>query len=1141
MQTDIEGKLKIDTHKPGKYVLTASHDDYDTKVFKTDLLLGITDGNCDNCNVEIKWEMEKTFCNKSTNPINLKITVVNKQTSDVIEGVQLTTYIESGIDSMSTTTNVNGTSLISITEDGEYVISAQNENMEPTSIMKNIVCDSENCGNCKPVATLYMVPTTPDSTIPPTEETCITKIENSLTVLPVDNSNDKPIPSAKITVRYNDKVIIQNVGLKNSSYKTDINENGLYIVNGSADGYVPKEAKITTNCGSCQENDIDLTGNDIKSLLNIATWAECAELCKNENGCSHWTWVSQRYNNPSIFNKCQLKNGDSGRVMTSGLISGGENCDTSTCHNCINIIKLYMDPDVCTETDFTVSVFEDESRTPIKGATIRITDVSKDPPRIISNHMICPTIQIGPCGWKDISEEECAKNGCCFVNSTCSQKKEGKPMKTDVNGMVLAPSPGEAKLKIEVEKEGYEVLNGTADVYCQHPCDSCNPSFTAIVKEKLCEDSDTIDMKITVTDKKESPIQDVTVTMKLVSSLAGPTSSKTSKEMITTKSGQLDTPIVVSGTYIITATAEGFSTKTEEVIVDGSKDCGQEVQVKIILKKLRNEDHCRSSGISVYVFDEDTKLGLAGTKVTLTSSGEVVAKDETDASGSLNVRVNENGDYTVSVALEGFSTKEKTALIQYPDACITQLELGIKEEKCSATIMPVTIINNSTLEPIPNALVRVILTKSKAGSSITTIDRPKYTNENGTAKFKTPMNGEYKVRVTVDGFDPIEVTENVMCDTKNCAGCAPVVTIHPPPTYCHEKYLKLTIMDCKTDEKIADATIVTKIETQRGEIDGSKLTTSGTGEIQIPITENGIYNSIITMNGYVTRKNSFEVSISMDDCEEFNPIDIVPLCKPEEPECTSVSLSWTNDNDIDLEAYRVNLLDTNDTCITKPSCCEGCKKEECEGVIESIDTAGLEETDLMGSETITYCKTNEYSNMIYVSDPSEDGSNLPYSGAKLVISHGEKEETIRIATGKAITNSKFWLAGCLTTDDDSFNFIELNKFTENKPPLENPLYCYDRSNIEEKTNKDSTLENANIIVNIIDAETKAPISGAIVRASTVTESISRVSKDSGIATIKVTQIGDYNVQASAKGYVNTKTSITLACKPGTVVLLLAKE
>jgi len=390
------------------------------------------------------------------------------------------------------------------------------------------------------------------------------------------------------------------------------------------------------------------------------------------------------------------------------------------------------------------------------------------------------------------------------------------------------------------------------------------------------------------------------------------------------------------------------------------------------------------------------------------------------------------------------------------------------------------------------------------------------------------MNGEYKVIVTVDGFDPIEVTENIMCDTKNCAGCAPVVTVHPPPTYCPGKSLQLIIMDCKTNDRIADASIATTIDTARGLIDGGKLTTSETGEIRIPIAENGIYNTIITLDGYVTMKNSFEVSISMDDCDEFNPIDVVPLCKPEEPECTSVSLSWTNDNDIDLEGYRTNIQNTNDTCNTKPACCEGCKKELCEGVIESTDT----DAGLSGTETITYCKTEEYSNMIYVSDPSEEGKNLPNSGAKIVITHGDKEEIIRIDETKRTANSKFWLAGCLTTDDDSFNFIALNKFTEDKPPLENPLYCYDRANIEKKTKEDTTLDNANIVVNIIDAETKAPVSGAIIQASTVKESISRVSKDSGSTSIKVTKNGEYDVEVSAKGYVNTKTSITLDCKPG---------
>ena len=42
--------------------------------------------------------------------------------------------------------------------------------------------------------------------------------------------------------------------------------------------------------------------------------------------------------------------------LTTGLISGGENCDKTNCHNCINVVKLYMEPDVCEETDFKVKI-----------------------------------------------------------------------------------------------------------------------------------------------------------------------------------------------------------------------------------------------------------------------------------------------------------------------------------------------------------------------------------------------------------------------------------------------------------------------------------------------------------------------------------------------------------------------------------------------------------------------------------------------------------------------------------------------------------------------------------------------------------------------------------------------------------------
>jgi len=1299
LRTDVNGKVDIDTYRVGKYVLTVNHDEYKTHVFTTQQIGGINEGNCSECNIAVKFTMTKPFCygnatDMDSNPVNLKITVLNSATNEAIESVQLATYINGASKRTLTITNENGTSLVPVTGDGIYTIEANANDMEPYTITKDIFCDPDNCGNCKPVAALYMSPAVPESTIAPTEETCTKEIENSLTVLAFDNSNGSPLPSAAISILYNGAFIANNIGLSNSSYKTEITENGLYIVNGSAIGYVSKENQLTVNCGSCQEIDTDLMGDDFKAVLNVASWDECSSLCREEEGCSHWTWVDDSFTrDTSIIHKCHLKNGSGRQKTEAGLISGSADCDKTNCHDCINVINLYLEPDVCTETDFTVSVFEAESRTPIRGATVRINDVSESSPQVISNHLVCPTSDIEPCGWNGISEEECGKKGCCSKTETCEfvdtdfsgnditsltnttveecaeacsnmeeclqwtwlgdnfedkgrtyfcylkdkvgtgksfiglvsgnsgcapfspehmcfKKVETRPMLTDSNGMVIAPSPGEAKLKIEVEKEGYEIMNGTVAVFCQHPCDSCNPSFTVTINQKFCEGSDIIDMQISVAgeaceeidmdfmgddikavldvaswddcsslcrqesgcsswtwvddsftrdpsiihkchlkngnsrkineaglisglaecEKKASIISEAKVTMRLTSSAAGATSSNNSIVMITDKTGLVSPPVFLSGNYMISVAAEGYVEKSKEITVDNSMACEQQhIPVKITLKKLREEPHCDKSVITVTVFDEATNLGLSGSNVTITSDNEVIASVETDALGLVIIPVSENGVYIITVAKEGFGEKSTSKSITYPDYCSANSTIYIKEKTCPSTIMPIVILNNVTLTPIPDALVRVIITKSKAGSSITPVDKPKYTNENGTVYFNTPMNGEYVVGVTVDGYDPIEVTENVMCDTDNCAGCAPVVTVHITPTYCQEKSLTLIIMDCKTNSRVANATVITTIDTTRGQITGGSIITSESGEIFIPITENGIYNSIISMNGYVPMRNSFEVAITMDDCDAFDPIDTVAICPPAEPGCTEVSLSWTNTIDIDLEAFRVNIKDKNETCSTKPSCCDGCKKEECFGVTPSIDTS----EGLLGTETITYCNTSDYSNMIYVSDPTGEGKYLPNSGAKLVITNGENELIVRINASTQAKDSKYWLAGCLQTEATSFNFINLNKFTEDKPEIVDPLYCYDRANIEKKTKEDVPIENAKITINIFDAETKEPIYGAIAEASSVKESISRVSNQAGVASIKVTKNGEYNIEASARGYVGSKASIMLDCESNT--------
>merc|ERR1712002_890077 len=91
---------------------------------------------------------------------------------------------------------------------------------------------------------------------------------------------------------------------------------------------------------------------------------------------------------------------------------------------------------------------------------------------------------------------------------------------------------------------------------------------------------------------------------------------------------------------------------------------------------------------------------------------------------------------------------------------------------------------------------------------------------------------------------------------------------------------------------------------------------------------------------------------------------------------------------------------------------------------------------LNGSETITYCNTEEYSNMVYVDDLSGEGESLLSSRARLVITGSDRVEEIVLNPNEAVDaeNKRYWLAGCLNTKaSGEFVFIPVNKFTESQP------------------------------------------------------------------------------------------------------------
>jgi len=472
--------------------------------------------------------------------------------------------------------------------------------------------------------------------------------------------------------------------------------------------------------------------------------------------------------------------------------------------------------------------------------------------------------------------------------------------------------------------------------------------------------------------------------------------------------------------------------------------------------------------------------------------------------------------------------QEMSMNIIYPRRCTAYGKFTLEEKTCPNTIMPIRVTNNFTDKAVPNALVKVILVRTKEGPEFTQLDEPKYTDDNGTAFFKVPMNGVYRVEVTADGYETIEVPKDVHCNVDHCEGCAPNVVVIVTPDFCPEKSLKLIIRDCMTNAPISGASVVTTLDTIGTEYTSVKVDSSistESGEVIIPLSENGNYNSIVTVAGYGTILNSFEVNVDKDECDVFNPVDTVPICPPVKPGCTRVTLAWANDKDIDLNGFRVNKTNTNDTCKTKPSCCDHCKKEDCSGVDPSID----DKDGLNGTETITYCNTTDYSNLLFISDPTGKGDFLPNSGAKIVITLGEKKQVIRLEDTSRPEGAKYWVAGCLTTTQSSFTFIAINKFSDTQPDLEDPLLCFDRVEEAEKTLLNIVLNNAQLKVNFYDADTKDPIVGAMAEASSLTESVSRLSKDDGKAAIKISKNGEYIVGGTAEGYVAVENAVTVDC------------
>ena len=275
------------------------------------------------------------------------------------------------------------------------------------------------------------------------------------------------------------------------------------------------------------------------------------------------------------------------------------------------------------------------------------------------------------------------------------------------------------------------------------------------------------------------------------------------------------------------------------------------------------------------------------------------------------------------------------------------------------------------------------------------MDEPKYTDSQGGAEFPIQLNGEYSLSIDAQGYVLKEETLNIDCNPNHCESCTLRAPVSLNEHFCEDKFMKMIVKDSLTNKLVSGANVIVSIESYSGPREITNEIVGDSGIVEVPITSNGVYTSTVSKPGYVTMESVFQIMVSMDECEIFSPMQLTPLPPTPPRKCVRMSLTWgETPEDLDLYSHRVGRNDTTEQCLTYY--CDG--KDPCNGTAFDIDN---KHGGLNGSETITYCNTEDYSNMVFVDDLSGEGSSLLSSRARLIISGANRVEEILLNTDEA--------------------------------------------------------------------------------------------------------------------------------------------
>ena len=265
---------------------------------------------------------------------------------------------------------------------------------------------------------------------------------------------------------------------------------------------------------------------------------------------------------------------------------------------------------------------------------------------------------------------------------------------------------------------------------------------------------------------------------------------------------------------------------------------------------------------------------------------DVASGVQTDENGQLQVPISTNGNYQITANKADYRKVEDTKTIECTMEnncnCDTSLTLHMDQSRCDPTgpnpiILPVTVKDNITNSLIPGALITLVLTSSLSGPSLITVEEPKYTDSQGAAEFTIQLNGEYSLSIDAQGYLLKEEALNINCNPNHCESCTLRAPVSLNEDFCENKFMKMIVKDSLRNEIASGANLIVSIDSHAGPRVILNEVVGESGFVEVPITSNGIYRSEISKPGYITMTSLFQVSVSLDECEIFSPVQLTPF------------------------------------------------------------------------------------------------------------------------------------------------------------------------------------------------------------------------------------------------------------------------